>query len=214
MFASVFAAGGLETRLGRTAAGKKRDMSRRAAEPTVPTMSPVASPKGESMTKHDGDEPAKRARRSAPRASARDASSTAETVGAVTVRFSMAADHLEAAAVHLVGEFNDWSATAHPMSRSGSQFVTEVALQPGRTYRYKFLIDGTRWENDWNADAYVPNEFGGDDSVLDLTGAAPTSPTPHEAPGSAPSALPSDPDAPGSGVDDPEGEVPEPNEPA
>jgi hypothetical protein len=116
----------------------------------------------------------------------------------------MAAEHLEAASVHLVGEFNGWSSTAHPMARSGNQFVVEVPLAPGRTYRYKFLIDGTRWENDWNADAYVPNEFGGDDSVLDLSGASPTSPTPP----------PSDPDAPGSGVDDPDGEVPEPNEPA
>ena len=42
-------------------------------------------------------------------------------------------------------------------------------LDAGRTYAYRFWIDGDRWENDWRADAYAPNEFGGDDSILDLT---------------------------------------------
>jgi hypothetical protein len=34
------------------------------------------------------------------------------------------------------------------------------------------LIDGQRWDNDWAADAYLPNSFGGDDSVVDLTALA------------------------------------------
>ena len=34
------------------------------------------------------------------------------------------------------------------------------------------LLDGQRWDNDWAADAYVPNSFGGDDSVVDLTALA------------------------------------------
>lgn len=25
-----------------------------------------------------------------------------------------------------------------------------------------------RWENDWAADAYLPNDLGGDDSVIDV----------------------------------------------
>jgi 1,4-alpha-glucan branching enzyme len=157
-------------------------------------MSRVASPKGESMTQQDGDVPEKRARRKAP------TSGAAAEGGTVAVRFCMAAEHLEARDVHLVGEFNGWSRTQHPMTRSGNQFVAEVELATGRTYRYKFLIDGTRWENDWNADSYVANEFGGDDSVIDLRGSSRD--------------LPVDPDAPGAGVDDVVGDVPEPNEPA
>jgi hypothetical protein len=116
----------------------------------------------------------------------------------VTVDFRMTADHLDAEQVHLVGEFNDWSHTATPMERSGSHFVATVRLARGRTYRYKFLVDGTRWENDWHADSYVSNEFGGDDSVLDLTGPV----------------KPDDPDSPGAAIDDLVGEIPEPNEPA
>lgn len=71
--------------------------------------------------------------------------------------------------VCLVGEFNDWSTTAQPMERDGDAFVTTVPLAPGRAYRFRYLLDGERWENDWEADAYVPNEYGGDDSVIDLT---------------------------------------------
>ena len=47
-----------------------------------------------------------------------------------------------------------------------------VDLDAGRAYRFRYLIDGQRWDNDWAADAYVPNDFGGDDSVVDLTGLA------------------------------------------
>ena len=32
--------------------------------------------------------------------------------------------------------------------------------------RYRYLLDGSRWENDWSADEYVPNGYGSDDSVL------------------------------------------------
>jgi 1,4-alpha-glucan branching enzyme len=118
----------------------------------------------------------------------------------VTIEFRMAADHIDADRVHIVGEFNGWSRTATPMTRAGSQFVVRVRLAKGRSYRYKFLVDGERWENDWHADAYVSNEYGGDDSVIDLRGEA--------------AARWTDPDAPGRGVDDPDGPVPEPNEPA
>ncbi|WP_219942128.1 isoamylase early set domain-containing protein [Iamia sp. SCSIO 61187] len=69
--------------------------------------------------------------------------------------------------VHLCGEFRDWSPTATPMTRreDGTYRVT-VALEPGRSYRFRYLLDGDRWENDWAAHDYVPNEHGGDDSVV------------------------------------------------
>ena len=41
-----------------------------------------------------------------------------------------------------------------------------VALGPGRTYRYRYLLDGQRWENAWLADGYVPNPYGSDDSLV------------------------------------------------
>ena len=75
-----------------------------------------------------------------------------------------------AESVHLCGEFNDWSRTATPLAhRKDGRFSVTVTLDVGRSYRYRYLVDGERWENDWAADAYTPNEYGGDDSVIDLT---------------------------------------------
>jgi len=44
-----------------------------------------------------------------------------------------------------------------------------MRLTTGRRYRFRYLLDDDRWQNDWQADDYVPNEYGGDDSVIDLT---------------------------------------------
>ena len=38
--------------------------------------------------------------------------------------------------------------------------------------RFRHLLDGDRWDNDWAADAYVRNDFAGGDSVVDLTALA------------------------------------------
>jgi 1,4-alpha-glucan branching enzyme len=74
-----------------------------------------------------------------------------------------------AGSVALVGDFNEWSPDATAMTRrKDGRFSTTVSLQAGRDYRYRFLVDGERWENDWQADAYVGNEFGSEDSVLKL----------------------------------------------
>lgn len=80
-----------------------------------------------------------------------------------------------AARVNLVGEFNDWSPTRTPMASSDGWFWVEVPLRSGQSYRYRYLLDGERWENDWGADVYLPNEFGTDDSVIVVPAAAPTS---------------------------------------
>jgi 1,4-alpha-glucan branching enzyme len=71
------------------------------------------------------------------------------------------------------GEWNDWSADADVMRRDAEgAFSLTVDLDAGRAYRFRYLLDGQRWDNDWAADAYVRNDFGGDDSVVDLTALA------------------------------------------
>jgi 1,4-alpha-glucan branching enzyme len=71
------------------------------------------------------------------------------------------------------GEWNDWSADADVMRRDAEgRFSVTVDLEAGRAYRFRYLLDGQRWDNDWAADAYLPNAFGGDDSVVDLTALA------------------------------------------
>jgi len=76
------------------------------------------------------------------------------------------------------GDWNDWSAGTDVMRRDAAGgFSLTVDLQAGRIYRFRYLLDGERWDNDWAADAYVPNSFGGDDSVVDLTALAETVPS-------------------------------------
>ena len=67
----------------------------------------------------------------------------------------------------LCGEFNEWNPGAHPLKRrKNGRFSTTLSLKTGKDYRFKYLIDGQHWENDWNADAYVPNCFGTEDSLV------------------------------------------------
>ena len=50
--------------------------------------------------------------------------------------------------------------------RRDGRFSVTVTLEAGRHYRFKYLLDGSRWENDWAADAYVVNQFGTEDSLV------------------------------------------------
>ncbi len=78
-----------------------------------------------------------------------------------------------AQAAAVCGEWNGWSADADVMQRDAEGgFSVTVDLDAGRAYRFRYLLDGQRWDNDWAADAYLRNDFGGDDSVVDLTALA------------------------------------------
>jgi 1,4-alpha-glucan branching enzyme len=73
----------------------------------------------------------------------------------------------EAKGVTIVGDFNNWNREATPMRRlKNGDFTVTLNLETGREYRFKYLIDGKRWENDWHADRYEPNIYGTDDSVV------------------------------------------------
>ena len=84
------------------------------------------------------------------------------------VTFTLPAE-VDASDVALCGDFNDWSNETIKLARRATgEWHATVGLQPGTTYRYRYLLDGHRWENAWNADEYAPNPYGGDDSVLVL----------------------------------------------
>ena len=63
----------------------------------------------------------------------------------------------DAEKVTLVGEFNDWETDTHVLKKLKSgEFKIDLDLATGRKYEYRYLIDGAVWENDWQADEYVP----------------------------------------------------------
>jgi CHAD domain-containing protein len=88
--------------------------------------------------------------------------------GRVAVTFSLPAA-VGARHAAICGEWNGWSPERDVMESQEGGFVRTVLLDAGRVYRFRYLLDGRRWENDWAADRYVPNAFGSDDSVVDLT---------------------------------------------
>jgi len=69
--------------------------------------------------------------------------------------------------VSLCGDFNGWSSSVHPMRKlKGGRFSTTISLEAGHNYRFKYFVEGHRWENDSNADGYVENDFGTEDSLV------------------------------------------------
>lgn len=75
----------------------------------------------------------------------------------------------DAKTVCVIGEFNDWSRDSNPLKRSkNGDFSVSLDLEKGRSYRFRYVIDGWKFENDWQADRYEANPYGGDDSVIEL----------------------------------------------
>jgi cell division septation protein DedD len=88
--------------------------------------------------------------------------------GTASVTFTLAGA-VGASQAAICGEWNNWSPDRDVMEPAEDGFAYTVELEVGRTYRFRYLLDGHRWENDWAADSYVPNDHGGDDSLVDLT---------------------------------------------
>jgi 1,4-alpha-glucan branching enzyme len=84
----------------------------------------------------------------------------------VTFRLSKEAA-ADAQKVTIVGDFNGWNKEDTSMTRlSSGDFGATIKLEAGREYRFRYLINGDRWENDGYADRYEPNPFGWHDSVV------------------------------------------------
>jgi 1,4-alpha-glucan branching enzyme len=72
--------------------------------------------------------------------------------------------------VNLVGDFNNWSTTEHEMrqSRATGNWSITLLLAAGRRYAFRYLVNGRDWHNDWHADEFVSNQYGSDNSVINL----------------------------------------------
>jgi len=71
----------------------------------------------------------------------------------------------EAHAVHVAGEFNNWSLHATPLENTGSgEWSIHVPLRSGQ-YEYRFVVDG-RWFEDPESAQRVANPYEGFNSVL------------------------------------------------
>jgi len=73
-----------------------------------------------------------------------------------------------ASTVYLAGSFNDWRPDKTEMVRQGDNFVVTIELPPGK-HEYKFVEDGKSWRTDPLNVRGVPDNFGGQNSLLELS---------------------------------------------
>jgi len=74
----------------------------------------------------------------------------------------------DAKEVNLVGDFNNWNSTKHPMKKDDNGRWTKAVILPPGQYEYKFLVDG-QWKQDPQNDRISQNNFGTYNNVFNLT---------------------------------------------
>ena len=62
----------------------------------------------------------------------------------------------DAGKIELFGDFNEWKAEEGILLKKfkNGTFKVTIDLPVEKDYQFKYLIDGTVWENDWSADSY------------------------------------------------------------
>jgi 1,4-alpha-glucan branching enzyme len=71
--------------------------------------------------------------------------------------------------VILMGDFNDWNASSHPMRKDESGTWKVAMKVPIGKYEYKLLVD-RRWRLDSGNPQTVKNRFGTKNNVLTISG--------------------------------------------
>ena len=97
----------------------------------------------------------------------------------VKVTFAVPADAADGN-VAVVGDFNGWDPTIHPLRRCKGWLKVSVVLELGQRYRFRYLAEDGRWFNDPELGVCEPNGMGDDDCLLDLTPAGGMSEDPRD----------------------------------
>jgi 1,4-alpha-glucan branching enzyme len=75
-----------------------------------------------------------------------------------------------ATTVTLVGDFNGWDPVTMPLKRhKNGSYRLVLDLPRDREYQFRYLIDGNCWENDWEADKYLPSPTGDSENSVVVT---------------------------------------------
>lgn len=82
----------------------------------------------------------------------------------INIKFTLPAEAVEGASeAILLGDFNNWNPDYAPRleKQEDGSYNAVLLLEVGQTYQYRFLLDGSRWVNDYNAQNYwlVPDLY-------------------------------------------------------
>ena len=64
--------------------------------------------------------------------------------------------------VHIVGDFNNWDQNSHRLKKlvKDDTYSIVIDLEIDKEYEFRYLLNGTIWTNEPNADKHVPTHFG------------------------------------------------------
>ncbi|MBO6258799.1 MAG: hypothetical protein J6M93_05660 [Succinivibrio sp.] len=73
--------------------------------------------------------------------------------------------------IDLLCEHNGWQAVAMKPQKNGTfrgSITVNAGVKPSYQYKFKYTMpDGSiKYDNDWDAEIYTPNPFGGENSVF------------------------------------------------
>lgn len=86
----------------------------------------------------------------------------------VKVTFVLPDDHPFGDEVSVVGDFNDWTPGKNKFVRRSNQtFSTNVMLDEGHRYAFRYYSEDEGWVNEDEADAFEYNEFGSTNCVVE-----------------------------------------------
>jgi 1,4-alpha-glucan branching enzyme len=76
----------------------------------------------------------------------------------------------EAEQLAVVGDFNNWDASANPLKKlKTGGFSGTINVESGKSYEFKYVADTTNYFNDEQADSYQFNEYAGSENgILNL----------------------------------------------
>lgn len=91
----------------------------------------------------------------------------APAVTAAGVRFVVVQP--DATTVAVAGTFNEWSASAHPMTRASARGVWTATLPlSAGDHHFMYVVDGTQWISPPHADDYADDGFGAMNGVISV----------------------------------------------
>ena len=92
----------------------------------------------------------------------------------ITITFYNTKEAVQGAAqIYLICEHNGWEPVAMKPQHNGTycgSITVPTDLQSSYQYRFKYIMpDGSvKFDNDWKAESYCANAFGGDNSVFSV----------------------------------------------
>ncbi len=72
--------------------------------------------------------------------------------------------------VAVIGTFNEWDQKATPLKKlKNGTFKTSVNLDTSNTYEFRYIVDGSSYLNEEEADSFAWNDYAGaENSVIAL----------------------------------------------